>query len=64
MAASWLKNGFQQPLLLMNKDNDAAVESGSEAAKVHVEKVLGRGGVKLTELMGIVLNNQDDKRGY
>jgi hypothetical protein len=64
MAASWLKNGFQQPLLLMNKDNNAGVKSGSEAAKVRAEKVSDRGRVKLTELMVMLLNNKDNKRGY
>ncbi|KAJ7484589.1 hypothetical protein FB451DRAFT_1169635 [Mycena latifolia] len=63
MAASWLKNGFEQPVLFMNKDNDAAAASGSTAAKARAEKVSARGAVKLTELMGMLLNNKDDKRG-
>ncbi|KAJ7494006.1 hypothetical protein FB451DRAFT_1020393 [Mycena latifolia] len=61
--ASWAKNGFQQPVLLMNKDNQAAANSGSAAAKARAEKVSSRGGVKLCELMGILLNNKDDKKG-
>ncbi|KAJ7908522.1 hypothetical protein B0H13DRAFT_1617392 [Mycena leptocephala] len=63
MASSWIKNGFIQPVLLMNKDNDAAAGSGSTAAKARAEKLSGRGGVKLTELMGMLLNHKDDKRG-
>ncbi|KAJ7144105.1 hypothetical protein C8R44DRAFT_865099 [Mycena epipterygia] len=63
MMISWLKNGFQQPVLLMNKDNEAAANSGSAAAKERAEKVSSRGGVKLCELMGMFLNNKDDKKG-
>jgi hypothetical protein len=61
--ASWLKNGFEQPVILMNKDNAAAASSGSTAAKARAEKVSSRGGVKLCELMGMLLNNKDDKKG-
>ncbi|KAJ7767857.1 hypothetical protein DFH07DRAFT_915471 [Mycena maculata] len=63
MMAAWLKHGFQQPILLMNKDNAAAANSGSAVAKERAEKVSSRGGVKLCELMGILLNNKDDKKG-
>ncbi|KAJ7229519.1 hypothetical protein B0H12DRAFT_1077434 [Mycena haematopus] len=63
MMAAWLKNGFQQPILLMNKDNAAAANSGSVVAKARAEKVSVRGGVKLCELMGMLLNNKDDKKG-
>ena len=38
MMASWVKNGFEQPVLLMNKDNDAAAQSGSAAAKERAER--------------------------
>lgn len=62
MMASWLKNGFEQPVLLTNKDNDAAANSGSAVAKARAEKVSSRGGVKLCELMGMLLNNKDDKK--
>ncbi|KAJ7761749.1 hypothetical protein B0H16DRAFT_1688378 [Mycena metata] len=60
---AWAKNGFAQPVILMNKDNDAAANSGSAAAKERAEKVSSRGGVKLCELMGMLLNNKDDKKG-
>ncbi|KAJ7753967.1 hypothetical protein DFH07DRAFT_773983 [Mycena maculata] len=63
MAASWLKHGFEPPILLMNKDNDAAAKSGSVVAKARAEKLSSRGGVKLCELMGMLLNNKDDKKG-
>ncbi|KAJ7703412.1 hypothetical protein B0H16DRAFT_1347152 [Mycena metata] len=63
MIAAWLKNGFSQPIILMNKDNAAAASSGSSAAKERAEKVSSRGAVKLCVLMGILLNNKDDKRG-
>jgi hypothetical protein len=32
--------------------------------RARAEKVSARGGVKLTELMEMFLNNKDDKRGY
>ncbi|KAJ7198250.1 hypothetical protein GGX14DRAFT_401966 [Mycena pura] len=56
MVAAWLKSGFEQPVLLMNKDNDAAANSGSAAAREHAKKVSTRGAVKLCELMGMLLN--------
>ena len=61
--AAWLKNGFEQPILLMDKDNDAAANSGSATAREHAEKVSTRGAIKLCELMGMLLNNKDDKKG-
>ncbi|KAF7349788.1 hypothetical protein MVEN_01278800 [Mycena venus] len=63
MMAAWLKHGFQQPILLMNKDNAAASNSGSTVARERAEKVSSRGGVKLCELLGLLLNNKDDKKG-
>ncbi|KAJ7662048.1 hypothetical protein DFH06DRAFT_987532 [Mycena polygramma] len=63
MAASWSLNGFEPPVLLMNKDNDAAAKSGSVEAKARAEKVSSRGAVKFCELMGMLLNNKDDKKG-
>ncbi|KAJ7325748.1 hypothetical protein DFH08DRAFT_968400 [Mycena albidolilacea] len=47
----------------MNKDNAAAAISGSAVAKERAETVSSRGGVKLCELMGLLLNNKDDKKG-
>ncbi|KAJ7192551.1 hypothetical protein GGX14DRAFT_379991, partial [Mycena pura] len=63
MMAAWLKHGFKQPILLMNKDNAAAANSGSVVAREQAETVSSRGGVKLCELMGLLLNNKDDKKG-
>ncbi|KAJ7192519.1 hypothetical protein GGX14DRAFT_578084 [Mycena pura] len=40
MMAAWLKHGFEQPILLMNKDNAAAANSGSAVARERAETVL------------------------
>ncbi|KAJ7432104.1 hypothetical protein B0H11DRAFT_1890622 [Mycena galericulata] len=63
MMLYWEKNGLPGPIFLFNKDNDAAVQSGSAAAKERAERLSARGAVKCTELMGALLNNKDDKKG-
>ncbi|KAF8900532.1 hypothetical protein CPB85DRAFT_1418086 [Mucidula mucida] len=51
------------PITLFNKDNAAAAGSSDAALKARAEKLSGRGGVKLIELMGMVLNNSNKKLG-
>ncbi|KAE9401764.1 hypothetical protein BT96DRAFT_991765 [Gymnopus androsaceus JB14] len=63
MAQYWEENKKTPPMLLMNKDNAAAVEDGNASAKARVEKASLRGGVKLTELMGLLLKNNNSKKG-
>ncbi|KAI0324778.1 hypothetical protein GY45DRAFT_1349231 [Cubamyces sp. BRFM 1775] len=63
MAQSWSKFGLQPPMLLMNRDNDAAATSGpSAAAKRAAEKSVG-GAVKLADLAGALFRHKDDKKG-
>ncbi|KAJ6578320.1 hypothetical protein B0H19DRAFT_1062828 [Mycena capillaripes] len=47
----------------LGADNDAAANSGSAAAKERAEQVSSHGGVRLCGLMGMLLNNKDDKKG-
>ncbi len=51
------------PITLFNKDNAAATGSSDAALKAHTKKLSGWGGVKLIELMGMVLNNSNKKLG-
>ncbi|KAH9885777.1 hypothetical protein C8Q73DRAFT_814396 [Cubamyces lactineus] len=63
MASSWSKSGFQPPVLLMNRDNNAAATAGaSAAAKRAAEKSVG-GAVKLADLAGALFRHKDDKKG-
>lgn len=59
----WEKNNLTGPIILMNKDNTAASALGTSAAKDRAEIVSSAGGVKLTSLMGALLNHKDDKKG-
>ncbi|KAJ3873936.1 hypothetical protein F5051DRAFT_443773 [Lentinula edodes] len=63
MAQYWEENHKTPPILLMNKDNAAAAESGNASEKACIEKVSLRGGVKLTELMGLLLKHNNSKKG-
>ncbi|KAJ3819465.1 hypothetical protein F5880DRAFT_1616443 [Lentinula raphanica] len=63
MAEYWEESGKTPPLILMNKDNAAAAEIGNAAAKKRAEQVSARGGIKLTELMGLLLKNTNSKKG-
>ncbi|KAJ3756107.1 hypothetical protein EV360DRAFT_72281 [Lentinula raphanica] len=63
MAEYWEENNKVPPMILMNKDNDAAAEIGNAAVKKRAEQVSSRGGVKLTELMGLLLKNSNSKKG-
>lgn len=68
MEQAWAKLGTS-PCVLFNKSNEAVVDSirnGNELTEVELEAILkSRGGaVKLLALMGCLLNNRDDKKGY
>ncbi|KAI0055922.1 hypothetical protein BV25DRAFT_1842639 [Artomyces pyxidatus] len=63
MMAYWEKNGLRGPILLMNKDNDAAAQAGPSAAKDRAEDVSQAGAVKATILAGAVFRHKDDKKG-
>ncbi|KAJ3726828.1 hypothetical protein C8R42DRAFT_574155 [Lentinula raphanica] len=64
MAEYWEESGkTSPPLILMNKDNAAAAEIVNAAAKKRAEQVSARGGIKLTELMGLLLKNTNSKKG-
>ncbi|EIW58834.1 uncharacterized protein TRAVEDRAFT_101714, partial [Trametes versicolor FP-101664 SS1] len=58
----WAKAGVQPPILLMNRDNDAATRAGS-VAKAQAEERSCGGGVKLAELAGALFRHKDDKKG-
>jgi len=64
----WLENSVPGPLLLANKDNAAVLEHAEDAddytaieQRAHDNSF--EGGVKLTNLAGIVFNNKSDKIG-
>ncbi len=61
----WAKNKHCHPgpITLFNKNNAAAAGSSDAALKARAKKLSGRGGVKLIELMGMVLNNSNKKLG-
>ncbi|KAI0056754.1 hypothetical protein BV25DRAFT_1872636 [Artomyces pyxidatus] len=63
MMAYWEKNGLHGPILLMNKDNNAAAQAGPSAAKDHAEDVSQAGAVKATSLTGAVFWHKDNKKG-
>ncbi|KLO06451.1 hypothetical protein SCHPADRAFT_861403, partial [Schizopora paradoxa] len=62
----WARKNLRGPLLLPNRDNDAALDSASSsltAAGKRALEVSGGGAVKLTSLMGAYLKHRDDKKG-
>ncbi|THU80098.1 hypothetical protein K435DRAFT_768328 [Dendrothele bispora CBS 962.96] len=64
MAQYWVEKNKEPPILLMNKDNDMAAALGTSAAKTQAEKNSSRGGVKTTELMGLLFRHKDSKKGH
>ncbi|THV01335.1 hypothetical protein K435DRAFT_572870, partial [Dendrothele bispora CBS 962.96] len=54
-----------RPVKLMNKANAAAYVNGglNSTAASHAEKVSEGGAIKLTSLLGALLNHKDDKKG-
>ncbi|KAJ6540776.1 hypothetical protein B0H19DRAFT_959217, partial [Mycena capillaripes] len=63
MMLYWESHGLPGPIFLFNKDNDAAVQTGSKEARDRAKRLSARGGVKTTDLMGALLNNEDDRKG-
>ncbi|RDX46785.1 hypothetical protein OH76DRAFT_1442708 [Lentinus brumalis] len=63
MVAFWAAAGHEGPVLLMNKDNEAAAAAGASAAKTRAVETSRGGGVKLAELAGALLRHKDDKKG-
>ncbi|KAL7282534.1 hypothetical protein ACG7TL_004005 [Trametes sanguinea] len=63
LMAFWANNGVQAPILLMNRDNDAAARTGSATTKAQAEGRSCGGGVKLAELAGALFRHKDDKKG-
>ncbi|KAK0222981.1 hypothetical protein EDD85DRAFT_959867 [Armillaria nabsnona] len=68
-AKFWEDSGFDLPVLLANKDNNATIKlvalsgSTSEAADWAV-KASEQGAVKLTQLAGSLFRHKNDKKGY
>jgi len=65
MTAWWQDNNIDGPIILMNRDNTAAVSiapSGAVAAQ-RALAVSGRGAVKALDLSGLVFRHKDDKKG-
>ncbi|KAF9023347.1 hypothetical protein BDZ89DRAFT_1192387 [Hymenopellis radicata] len=63
LALTWPAHEHAGPIILFNKDNAAAAASTDPALKARAERLSGRGGVKLVELMGMLLNNSNKKLG-
>lgn len=63
MKQIWDVEDRQGPMKLLNKDNVAFAERGSEEREEAESKADG-GGVKTTSLAGAIFRNQDDKKGY
>ncbi|KAF9009735.1 hypothetical protein BDZ89DRAFT_1024791 [Hymenopellis radicata] len=63
LAITWPENDHVGPIVLFNKDNAAAAKGSDPSLKARAEKLSGRGGVKLVELMGMLLNNSNKKLG-
>lgn len=68
MMNSWEANGFERPMLLVNKDNAATLQHITKPSEIVMEvqlrvlEVSGRGGVKACSLAGAIFNNKDNKR--
>ncbi|KAI0367582.1 hypothetical protein BV20DRAFT_949876 [Pilatotrama ljubarskyi] len=63
MVAAWAKLGLTPPLVLMNKENAAAAECGPSDAQDRAMEVSDSGGVKTTNLAGLIFRHKDDKKG-
>jgi hypothetical protein len=63
MKKIWDVEGRQGPMKLLNRDNAAFAEKGSEERE-EVESKADGGGVKTTSLAGAIFRNQDDNKGY
>ncbi|KAI5897896.1 uncharacterized protein SCHCODRAFT_02684172 [Schizophyllum commune H4-8] len=67
MEAYWASHNLAGPVLLPNKDNAAVLASGETphptAAQTRATEASTRGGVKATQLGGLICRNKDDKKG-
>ncbi|KAJ8489944.1 hypothetical protein ONZ51_g2649 [Trametes cubensis] len=63
MMKFWSAAGLQPPVLLMNRDNDAAARSGASAAAARATEKSCGGAVKLAELAGALFRHKDNKKG-
>ncbi|PCH40969.1 hypothetical protein WOLCODRAFT_16798 [Wolfiporia cocos MD-104 SS10] len=59
----WKVSGLTGPILLMNRDNDAAASTGGPAAKARAEVESDGGGIKTTKLAGAKFRHKYDKKG-
>ncbi|KAI0738461.1 hypothetical protein C8Q80DRAFT_1113708 [Daedaleopsis nitida] len=65
MTTYWNDAGVTPPVLLMNRDNDAAARAAPASSAGNRAKEISIGGAaKLVELSGAVLNHKDDKKGH
>ncbi|KAJ3710834.1 hypothetical protein C8R42DRAFT_596536 [Lentinula raphanica] len=62
-ATYWDEKGKTPPIYLPNKDNEAASRLGNDTERARVQKISACGGIKLCELMGLLLKHKDSKRG-
>ncbi|KAL1678348.1 hypothetical protein EV122DRAFT_278277 [Schizophyllum commune] len=70
MSSYWTSKGLDGPVILPNKDNSAVLAARDEAsgdAPTELEEraleASGRGGVKATQLGGLICRHKDDKTG-
>ncbi|KAI0323924.1 hypothetical protein GY45DRAFT_1213602, partial [Cubamyces sp. BRFM 1775] len=63
MMKFWSLAGLQPPVLLMNRDNDAAARAGTSAAAARATEKSCGGAVKLAELAGALFRHKDNKQG-
>ncbi|EJF56359.1 hypothetical protein DICSQDRAFT_71664 [Dichomitus squalens LYAD-421 SS1] len=63
MMAYWATSSFAGPILLMNRDNDAAAAAGASTARKRALDISRGGGVKLAELGGSAFRHKNDKKG-
>ena len=62
LQAFWSKTGVA-PVLLMNRDNDAAASSGDANTRQRAAERSVGGAIKLVELAGAIFRHKDDKKG-
>ncbi|TBU51131.1 hypothetical protein BD310DRAFT_835246 [Dichomitus squalens] len=63
MTAYWATSSFAGPILLMNRDNEAAAAAGASTARTRALEVSCGRGVKIAELGGSAFRHKHDKKG-
>ncbi|RDX39560.1 hypothetical protein OH76DRAFT_1523256 [Lentinus brumalis] len=63
MSAYWEKAGLQPPILLMNRDNEAASSSKDPRTRRQASNKSCGGAIKLVELAGAIFRHKDNKKG-